>query len=487
MKLMQSSVSWCALCALSFVGSAPIQAASGALSGNVSDERPRVIVLTDFFKDPDDKQSLIRFLTYANEFQVEGLVATSLAYGDGSVRPELIHEMIDNYGLVLPRLREHERPGFVYPSVDALKKRVKPGARVIRKLVGGDNGFPVPYPAGERDSRTCDPPEEWIGAGKDTAGSELIVHVVDQYDPRPVWVLVWGGAMDLAQALWKVRHQRSAAETAKFVAKVRLYQISWQDTGAVWLWHEFPTLFRIQSSASMRGMYMERSAGVGGEAWVNQNVRTQHGELGATYPKAGTTDGVKEGDSPSFLHLLARGLTDPDRREWGGWGCRFQRLDPDRPVYVDARDRHPASADMQREHRWTIGRWNDAIHHDFANRMDRCMQPPRAVNHHPVVILQGDQSHRVLQRVARSGERITLNADGTHDPDGNPLDYRWWQYTEAGTHQATVTIHGANTREASVSAPSVAIRSTVHLILEVTDRAEPPLTSCRRVVLSIDP
>ena len=58
-------------------------AETGLLAGPSAAERRRVIVLTDFYKDPDDKQSMVRFLTYANEFDVEGLVATSLAYGTG--------------------------------------------------------------------------------------------------------------------------------------------------------------------------------------------------------------------------------------------------------------------------------------------------------------------------------------------------------------------------------------------------------------------
>ena len=99
-------------------------------------ERKRLIVLTDFYKDPDDKQSMIRLLTYANEFDVEGLVATSLAYGTGEVHPEWIKDLIDEYGKVLGNLRFHERPGFAYPSVEELKSVVKEGAHVKRKWQG---------------------------------------------------------------------------------------------------------------------------------------------------------------------------------------------------------------------------------------------------------------------------------------------------------------------------------------------------------------
>ena len=41
------------------------------------DEKPRVLVLTDVENEPDDAQSLVRFLTYANQWDIEGLVATT--------------------------------------------------------------------------------------------------------------------------------------------------------------------------------------------------------------------------------------------------------------------------------------------------------------------------------------------------------------------------------------------------------------------------
>jgi putative nucleotidyltransferase with HDIG domain len=194
--------------------------------------RPRLIVLTDFFKDPDDKQSLIRLLVYANELDIEGLLATSLAYGNGAVHPEWIQELIGLYDKVLPKLRQHVRPGTVYPPAASLADVVKAGAPVIRSYVGRSKGFPVPYPPGAHDNRRCGPAEQWIGLDRDTPASEHIIAIVDRDDPRPVWVSVWGGAMDLAQALWKVRHERTTAETDRFVSKLRVYQISWQDTAS---------------------------------------------------------------------------------------------------------------------------------------------------------------------------------------------------------------------------------------------------------------
>ena len=38
-------------------------------------DKPRVLVLTDISNEPDDEESLVRFLVYSNEFDVEGLIA----------------------------------------------------------------------------------------------------------------------------------------------------------------------------------------------------------------------------------------------------------------------------------------------------------------------------------------------------------------------------------------------------------------------------
>lgn len=462
-------------------------ARTGLTADSPAEVKRRVIVLTDFYKDPDDKQSMIRFLTYANEFDVEGLIATSLAYGDGQVHPEWIEDLIDEYGKVLENLRKHERPGFEYPSVKRLKSVVKEGAHVIRKLEGGGKGFAVPYPEGARDSRSCEPALNWIGPDKDTAASNHIISVVDKVDPRPVWVVVWGGPMDLAQALWRVRHDRTAAQTAEFVGKLRLYQISWQDSGAVWIWEQFPQLFMIQTSDALRGMYVQGDPAYKNQAWVDENVKNGHGALGAQYPKAGRIDGVKEGDTPSFLYLLARGLSDPEHPEWGCWGGRFMAYGGGANFYVDARDRHPKTSNAAAEKQWTVGRWNQQRNQDFAARMDWCVKDYGGANHNPVACLNGDGGTNVLFVTAAPGQTVSLSAEGSSDPDNDNLSYRWWQYEDADSYESAVSINGPAAKNASFTAPSVSGPRTVHIILEVTDDGSPSLTSYRRLIVTVDP
>ena len=38
-------------------------------------DKPRIIVLTDISNEPDDEESMVRFLVYSNKYDVEGLIA----------------------------------------------------------------------------------------------------------------------------------------------------------------------------------------------------------------------------------------------------------------------------------------------------------------------------------------------------------------------------------------------------------------------------
>jgi hypothetical protein len=48
-------------------------------------DKPRVLVLTDIENEPDDAMSMVWFLTYANHFDIEGLVAPAVLGGGGPV------------------------------------------------------------------------------------------------------------------------------------------------------------------------------------------------------------------------------------------------------------------------------------------------------------------------------------------------------------------------------------------------------------------
>src|SRR5689334_17494774 len=81
-------------------------------------EKQRVVVMTDIANEPDDQMSMVRFLVYSNQFDVEGLIATTSTWMKNKVRPDVIQMLLGAYAEVRPRLLQHA-PGF--PTVDALR------------------------------------------------------------------------------------------------------------------------------------------------------------------------------------------------------------------------------------------------------------------------------------------------------------------------------------------------------------------------------
>ena len=431
-------------------------------------DRPRLVVLTDIGGDPDDRQSLIRLLVHANEFDIDGLIASAAGVpGElkaDVVKPELIREIVEAYGKVRPNLVQHH-PDF--PEAKALLDRVK---------------------AGNPKRGTAS-----LGDFHDTAGSEWIISVVDRDDPRPVNVVIWGGSTELAQALWRVRKDRTPEQVKAFVGKLRVYSIGHQDNTGPWINKEFPDLFFVLSKApegkdkregAYRGMYLGGDESRTSRKWVDEHVRTDHGPLGALYPTSTWTapnphGTLKEGDTPSWFYFLPVGLGDPAHPEWGSWGGRFRHAAGGH--YEDARD----TVGNQTHPRATVWRWRPAYQNEFAARMDWCVKPPKGANHPPVAALNGDGSGKAVRLEAKAGDRVKWSAAGSSDPDGDKLTYRWWVYREAGTYPGDVTIDKADTAEATLAVPADAAGKVIHVVLEVTDSGTPPLTRYQRVVVAV--
>lgn len=439
---------------------------SGFASLGVAADRPRLVVLTDIGEDPDDQQSLIRLMVHANEFDVEGIIASASGTPGRKdsevVRPQLIRETVEAYGKVRPNLVKHH-PDF--PEAKAL-------------LAGVKAGNPVRGTAS-------------LGDGKDTDGSNWIIRVVDRADERPVNVTVWGGATELAQALWRVRKDRTPDEVKKFVGKLRVYSIGHQDNTGPWITAEFPDLFFVLSKApegkdkregAYRGMYLGGDEALTSRKWVDDHVRIGHGPLGALYPTSTWTapnphSTLKEGDTPSWFYFLPVGPGDPAHPEWGGWGGRFRHAAGGR--YEDAGD----TVGGQTHPRATVWRWRPAYQNEFAARMDWCVKGPREANHPPDVRLNSHTSTAQLE--ARPGDRVKLSAAGSRDSDGVKLVYHWWVYREAGTFDGDVTVEKADTVEATLVVPAGAAGKVIHVVLEATDAGTPPLTRYRRAVVAV--
>ena len=307
-------------------GGTPGTAATGGVVGDPNGYR--VIVTSDFpptdvcnimgecscppeqCSDPDDVQSMVRFLLYTNELQVEALIAAAGTFVMAANKQNIL-DMIDLYDQVDENLRTHDPR---YPIADALRGVTFEGR-------GSNNGVSISW--------GCDkqPAEDIIGQGKDSEASNAIIEIVDRPDPRPVYVSVWGGPRELAQAIWDVQQTRTQAELDAFISKLRVFLITCQDATHTWLMGNFPSLV-ILDSRCYGSFFCDGGANCNLD-WVEANLRTGHGPLGAVYPPAGSAvHGVMEGDSPSFMHLISanRGYNDPENpADEGSWGGTFQR------------------------------------------------------------------------------------------------------------------------------------------------------------------
>jgi hypothetical protein len=262
-------------------------------------------------------------------------------------RKQNLHGILDLYDRVDGTLRKHD-PRF--PTADRLRSVTWQG----------------------RDQTWGKPADTILGEGRDSEASEAIIRLVDGPDPRPIWFCVWGGPADLAQAIWKVRATRSAAELDRFLGKLRVYLIIKQDGTAQWLLDQFPQLFVILTERNYFGMFWNAHGAdpkLADLAWINTHVRTGHGPLAAIYPESGAnpkTPGVIEGDTPSFLHLVsaARGLNDPEKPDQPGWGGQFVRPNPAKNHWFD----DPVGGKA-------IWRWRAEVQADFARRLDWMVTP----------------------------------------------------------------------------------------------------------------
>jgi hypothetical protein len=437
-------------------------------------------VLTDIENEPDDAMSMVRFLTYSNQWDVEGLVATTSCWQRDKVAAWRIKEIITAYGKVRNNLMLHEKG---YPETDYLLDIVKAG-----------------FPAYGLTA---------VGPGKDSEGSDWIISVVDKDDDRPVWIPVWGGTNCLAQALWKVKMTRTPEELEKFVAKIRVYAISDQDDTGPWIRKNFPALFYIVSPgfpikgssryATWSGISGDKWHNFGGadfsivdNPWLDENIRKNHGPLGAEHPH---TDVLMEGDTPSFLLLINNGLNDAEHPDYGSWGGRYEFytprtrkwfLEPEtRPFWTDTEDEVLGiDGKLHNTNKATIWRWRQAYQNDFAARMDWTIKTYEEANHPPVAAL--NHQNKIT---AESGEKVLLDAGGSNDPDGDELSYEWIYYREVGTFESNrpVQVQDKDQKRAHFIAPKVSQPETIHLILAVTDNGNPALTRYQRVIVTVMP
>ena len=422
-------------------------------------EKPQVIVLTDIGGDTDDEQSLVRFLYYADQFDIKAICATSRLGHGQDIKPEIIQKQLAAYGEIYPNLIQHKKD---FPHPDILAKLIKSGS--------GNSGA--------------------LGEGQDSEASEAIIKIVDKSESM-VHIPVWGGLRELAQALWKVKNTRTEEELDEFCKKIQVHAIGDQDGHRNYLLKNFKALrfiangyawngfTGIRELSAFRGMYMTGNQHMQDANWVKNNIHG-NGPLSDCYQLNGHgTNGMKEGDSPSFLGLIGNGLNAPNHPEWGGWGGRYRLLF--NHLYIDA----PDFMDGTLNERHGVARWRTAFQSDFMARVKWAVLSYEQANHNPIVIVNAHESDTPLYIDVLPGKELELDASASTDPDGDSLTYRWWVYNEIFQPIGPVIFKPTSEdAKIKVEVPPLPPGKELHIILEVMDSGLPSMVGYKRIILS---
>jgi len=483
------------------------QSSPASAHSSSSSAKPRTVVTTDM--EQDDLASLIRYLLYTNDVDTEGIVYTASRFhwaGDGK-----------GTKFFLPG-REYTTPqtSWRWTGTRTIQDKVLPAyAKAYRNLKRHDADYPTPA---ELLSKVRIGNVVFEGEmAQDTPGSDLIRSLLLDRDPRPLYLQAWGGTNTIARALTSIEERYSGTPQWHRIqqavsAKAVILASGFQDgTYANYIAPNWPRIRVEELSAgyatwgyncnfgntgNIRGLPADRVYFSG--AWIEANI--QIGPYGSLYrswldgqsmpgdqldifgdpvaaktgwcPPLGRYDFLSEGDNVAYNPLLDTGLRS---LSLGGWGGRVAQVSASPNLWkLVATEKDPTGADVAN---YTTLRWAAAAQNDFAARIQWTLTSHYAQgNHAPSVRIAPGSTVR-----ARAGSVVHLTGIA-HDPDGDRVALKWWQYREEGTYPGSVAIdsHGRVTVPADARPGQ-----TISVILEGTDDGDFPLTRYDRVFLQV--
>ncbi len=446
-------------------------------------ERPRVVIMTD--AETDDRCSMIHALLYANDMDIAAIIQTNSCFQrHGWSKDPWLKNMIDAYGKVLPNLRVHDSR---YPSADYLHCVCFVGDEDKTHIPNIGKSFKSQY-TGEPVNIN---PAEW----EDTPGSDRIVELLLDSDPRQVIIQCWGGGNTAAKAFEKLKREYPK-HYDKAIQKAVLYCIWYQDAAGPYIEKEHPgatILLNHHFSGSWDYGTMTNTG-----SFVKEYLQNEKNPLGLLYEQPY----ISEGDTPAFLYCLGGvGLRSWHNPSFGGWGGRFYRVNGTKNVWRDTGYSE-------------IREWMEHALHDFQARLQWCITPEyNKANHAPEISLVSPTDITV-----KSGENVTLSARITDNDSidieavwqlrgkmweqkgrtrdmflANPAKYieRWragWSQMPAGSYDGYVDlVFDEKKVTCSFVAPEVDSPQTIHILLEAFDMAIPRLTSYQRYIITVVP
>ncbi|MCQ2256565.1 MAG: DUF1593 domain-containing protein [Bacteroidaceae bacterium] len=440
--------------------------------------KPRLVVMTDIGDcnvEPDDMESAVRLLAFADMFEIEAIMTTVGWNCDPypAEWSEYLTKVIDAYECDVRNLmKRSSQSAFLSADEENGKQKIGywPSADYVRsRAMAGSQRAGIKV----------------IGEGNDSPGSDFLIKLADEDDSRPIWVAAWGGANTLAQAIWRVKQTRSASELKSFVNKFRVFTITDQDmkydmrmnraySSHMWMRREFKDDLKFIWDEGTWQLFCD----LGKENWEKYKSGIQgKGAMGKIYPdyKWGV-----EGDTPSFLYVIPNGLSNPEDPAQAGWsGCHAYGISPDSLTFAWNSWQEPyrsITTDYLRRF------YPDELS-DFMARMQwaDCGEG----NHNPVAVVNKKKGLDAVCVKAKAGKTLRLDASMSFDPDGDALSYSWWHQPEAGTYHTSLLIADASKDAIEIAIPQDAAGKTIHIVCEIHDKGPFSLAAYRRIIIDV--
>jgi hypothetical protein len=492
-------------------------------------ERPRIVITAD--PELDDLNSLIRFILYSTDVKVEGLIYASSQFhwkGDGKgtkwfvpgreytrgglkICPceswrwakdeRFIHDVVEAYEKAYPNLKVHNA---AYPDPEELKSKIKVGNIEF----DGD-------------------------ISKDSEGSDWIKQLILDDQPGKLFLTAWGGQSTIARALKSIQEEYQDKPEWNTIREKVLNKVvilpsgDQDDTYRDYIKPNWPGIDYRQFVGGPRYSYGAQLGASKGDSifltpeYLKENI-LDRGPLGSLYRVWGdgkqmvkddrfdyfglagyTNEQLKEmgyivwmpvqkkgswlgeGDTGTFMNMLANGLRGHEDGSYGGWGGK-QVVNTGVDFFqMDSVTRDSVMTAMRARSRAENTSGNlaffPAVMSDFANRLQWAVTPSYDdANHEPTVGVKGPRDIK-----AKPGEEVHLDGK-VDDPDKDDVSVRWWQYP-SGTYKGDVSIATSTANEAVLKIPADAKPGeTIHIILQGTDNGQPVLTRYERVVITVE-
>ncbi len=494
---------------------------------------PRIIVTAD--PELDDNNSLIRFLLYSSDMNVEGLIYASSAFhwkGDGKGTKYMVPgREYDRFGLQLcpcTSWRWREDESFIHDAVDAYEQSYS-------NLKTHNTQYPTPQNL--RSVIRYGNIEFDGDISKDSPGSDLIKSTILDDKPGQLFITAWGGASTIARALKSIKEQYEfSLDWEKIKNKIdrKVILLLSGDQDDTYTSYIKPNWPKIESRVFSDGPNYGYGAQINASkynapfltsSWMKENV-IDKGSLGKLYRVWGdgkqmvkgdimdyfgmsgfTNEALKqkgyivwlpvqeknswlgEGDNHTFMNMLGNGLNAYEAAHYGGWGGvgDFKKNVADifampSDTSADAMAKRISASNDATKSIDVIAKPNffPSAQNDFANRLKWATTAKyKDANHEPIVNIENAQN--VL---AIAGQKIRLNGLAT-DPDGDTVNVKWWQY-DVGTYKGKVEITNANQAKAELTIPKDVVEGqTIHLIFEANDNGSPSLNRYKRMIITI--